>query len=168
MAAFLAQIFENGNLIDIISCVFTVMALVFTLYFWLLDHLSEDENKFLEGKSATRETLRSCLEAIREPCGPEELQGAVETVNRELEIVMNYRFWARSRQRPEYEKINEFYQDSRYLLSSLRRYADSRRDPREAGSLVSVPSLDAAELEDIRSDYHAGLTYILEFVENWS
>ncbi len=162
MGAFISAILKNGNLIDIVSCVFTVLALVFTLYFWLLDHLSEDETKFIEGKPETLAALNACLDTIDHSEDPQKILDAVWDVNKRMEVILNYRFWARSKQKEEYNRINGFYRDSRYLISTLRRSQEKRED-----SLVGLGALNAAEIRDIRTDYRKVLYYIIEFIENW-
>ena len=175
MAAFFAKILDNGNLIDIISCVFTVMALVFTLYFWLLDHLSEDESKFIEGKSETLAVLNKSLKTTEDLMNSKEfseddfdrMRQAIEDVNKKLEIVLNYRFWARSRQKEEYAKVSEFYRDSRYLISTIRRCQESPGQKNDQTSIVGIQTLDPDQVADIRSDYLKGLYFVIEFIENW-
>ena len=162
MGAFISAILKNGNLIDIVSCVFTVLALVFTLYFWLLDHLSEDETKFIEGKPETLAALNACLDLIDHSEDPQKILDAVWDVNKRMEVILNYRFWARSKQKEEYNRINGFYRDSRYLISTLRRSQEKRED-----SLVGLGTLNEAEIRDIRTDYRKVLYYIIEFIENW-
>ncbi len=162
MGAFISAILKNGNLIDIVSCVFTVLALVFTLYFWLLDHLSEDETKFIEGKPETLAALNACLDTIDHSEDPQKILDAVWDVNKRMEVILNYRFWARSKQKEEYNRINGFYRDSRYLISTLRRSQEKRED-----SLVGLGTLNEAEIRDIRTDYRKVLYYIIEFIENW-
>ena len=174
-------------MVDIISCVFTVIALAFTLYLWLLDHLSEDESKFIENKAKILDALKASLsdilsreerEQLRasipvpETAGSESLNAkmlltAVQKVNDQLEVVLNYRFWARSRQRAEYEQIRAFYRDSRYLVSMLRRYEESGTLESARDSLISINAMDGELLEDIRTDYRDGLAFIVEFIENW-
>ena len=161
------KMIENGNLVDIISCIFTIMALVFTLYFWLLDHLSEDETSFIKGRMNTLAILNASLNVIKDSSDPDQLLQAVSDVNKELEVILNYRFWARSKQKDEVGKINEFYSDSRYLVSTIRRHQDAQKTPEAGRSLVGIPSLEPEELEDIRSDYQNGLSYVIEFIENW-
>ena len=78
MKDFLVGLSELGPLIDIISCVFTVLALIFTLYFWLLDNLNEEETKFVEGKGELLKTLnegetRKCPRSERQARSGAEL-----------------------------------------------------------------------------------------------
>lgn len=165
-------------LIDIISCVFTVLALVFTLYFWLLDHLSEDESKFIEGKEKFLKELKECLDTISDNKDPEVLLPIVQKVNNKLEVILNYRFWVRSKKKEDYKKINVFYADSKYLISTIRRYVEAKEDQgsnaavesreMESGSLVRIPVLGEEDLEDIQSDYRNGLMYIIDFIESWN
>ncbi|MBE5826408.1 MAG: hypothetical protein E7307_07190 [Butyrivibrio sp.] len=155
-------------LIDIISCVFTVLALVFTLYFWLLDHLSEDESKFIEGKEEFLNELRECLKTIDNNDEPKALLTNVQKVNNKLEVILNYRFWVRSKKKDDYKKINVFYADSKYLISTIRRYVEAQESKAGGDSLVGIPALGKEDLDDIQSDYRNGLMYIIDFIESWS
>ena len=155
-------------LIDIISCVFTVLALVFTLYFWLLDHLSEDESKFIEGKEEFLNELRECLKTINNNGEPKALLPIVQKVNNKLEVILNYRFWVRSKKKEDYKKINVFYADSKYLISTIRRYVEAQEAEADSDSLVGIPALGKEDLDDIQSDYRNGLMYIIDFIESWN
>ena len=166
MKDFLMGLSEFGPLIDIISCVFTVLALVFTLYFWLLDNLNEEETKFVEGKGELLQSLNECLETVRssEKTDTEKLE-KVREVNGKLEVVLNYRFWGRSTKKEEYGRIAGFCQDSRYLISTMRRLEDGTQSG--TGSLVGVAKLTEEQMDDIWTDYKKGLAYIIDFMENW-
>ena len=179
MGEVLSNFFDSGSLIDIVSCVFTVLALVFTLYFWLLDHLSEEESEFIKEKHKYLKQFRKVLGELRHtkkgdgplpqegPAAAKELLSAVKDITRELEIMLNYRFWGRSRRREDYEKISEFYQDSRYLSSTLQRYLEGE-DMASGGSLLTIRALEDADLREMRGEYCDGLVFIINFVENWS
>lgn len=209
LASFFSRVFGNGNWADIISCIFTIIALAFTLYFWLLDHLSEDESKFIEGKTGTLDALDTSLKTIvkhkEPPCAEDETEAqaaegrenakaedvkevleAISEVNKRLEVILNYRFWARSRQKEEYARISKFYRDSRFLISTMRRYRESvagedavavpssgpvipeSRDLKNDGrSLLSIETFQNSDLWDVCTDYEKGLNYIIEFIENW-
>ncbi len=179
----MAELFEGlakyEAVIDIVSCVFTVLALVFSLYLWLLDHLSEDEYKFIEGKEEFVESLNKCLKTIdgsqdsqdnedrdiqdaRSPL--KDLLENLEEVNSKLEVILNYRFWARSKRKEEYNKISRFHFDTRYLISTLRR----SMEPNIRYSLLNMPELKQEEIDDIKVDYKKGLYYIIDFLEHWS
>ena len=168
MKEILESISQYDYLIEIISCVFTVLALVFTLYFWLLDHLSEDESKFIEGKEKSINELNMCLDTISDSRDPQAFLDMVQNVNNQLEVILNYRFWPRSRQKEEYKKINEFFQDSKYLISTIRRYIEAQKTPELGDTLIGIASLNNDEIEDIQSDYKNGLRYIINFIEAWN
>lgn len=163
-----AGLFHGDAFINIISCAFTVLALVFALYLWLLDHLIEDESKYIAHRAKMLAALRKSLAEINGSVRSEKLLKAIQRVNAHLETALNYRFWTRSKQRKEYNKINAFYRDSLYLVSTLRRSLESETIPEEHKSLLSISSLEAEQLEDIRSDYYDGLMFIIEFIENWN
>ena len=179
MGEVFTNFFDSGSLIDIVSCVFTVLALVFTLYFWLLDHLSEEESEFIKEKHKYLKQFRKVLGELRHTkkggeeapeegaASAKELLSAVKDITRELEIMLNYRFWGRSRRREDYEKINEFYQDSRFLLSTLERYLEGE-DEEEGPGLLSIRALAESDLREMRGEYCDGLVFIINFVENWS
>ncbi len=173
MAEFLFKIIDNGNLIDIISCVFTVLALMFTLYFWLLDQLSEEESKFIENKASLLKSLNKNL-ALLSPTNQDvpsaqDMLYVAESVNEQLEVVLNYRFWSRGKQRDEFAKVYDFFRDSRYLVSTLQRVKEQNggRETAEKESLVAISALKPRELSDIRAEYQKGLSYTIEFFENW-
>ena len=153
--------------LNIISCVFTVLALVFTLYFWLLDKLSEDESKFIEGKKDLLGTLNDCLEKTDGDPELRTLRDCIQAVNEKLEVVVNYRFWTRSSVSDDYQKIQRFYQDSRYLLSTVRRAIESSEPGQTDKSLAAIISIEPVEKADILMDYRRGLRYIIDYVENW-
>ena len=176
MLDFFIKIIDNGNLIDIISCVFTVAALIFTLYFWLLDHLSGEESEFLKSKSDVLETLNGSLTKIKaleciqaeEKNGIQTLLDAIGDVNKQMEVVLSYRFWARGKQKNAYQKVNDFYRDSKYAVSTIRRSLENKENATaDERSLVSIPPLCKEELDDIISDYQKGLSFTIEFIENW-
>ncbi len=170
MLDFISKMIDNGNVIDIISCVFTVAALIFTLYFWLLDHVSEEETEFLKKKPGLLGTLNKSLNKIKEiehskkdeKDDSRTLFNAMSEVNKQMEIVLNYRFWTRGKYKDAYLKVNNFYKDSKYAASAIHRSLEE-----DDTSLVSIKSLRRDELEDIRSDYQKGLSYTIEFIENW-
>ena len=153
--------------LNIISCVFTVLALVFSLYFWLLDKLSEDESKFIEGKKDLLGTLNDCLGKIDGDPELKTLRDCIQGVNEKLEVVVNYRFWTRSSVNNDYQKIQRFYQDSRYLLSTIRRAIESSDPEHQDMSLAAITGLEPVEKADILTDYRRGLKYIIDYVENW-
>ena len=162
MTEFLDRLSSYGPILDIVSCVFTVLALVFTLYFWLLDNLNEEETKFLEGKGELLRTLKDCRDKLKED-GTDWIE-KIQEVTAKLEVVLNYRFWARSSRKEEYNRAYSFYQDSRYLISTLRR-----NDDKAGGqdSIVAVSGLSDKQIDDIKTDYRTGLNYIIDFIENW-
>ena len=162
MTEFLDSLSSYGPIIDIVSCVFTVLALVFTLYFWLLDNLNEEETKFLEGKGELLRALKDCRDELKKD-GTDWIE-KIQEVTAKLEVVLNYRFWARSSKKEEYNRAYSFYQDSRYLISTLRR-----NDDKAGGqdSIVAVSGLSDKQIDDIKTDYRTGLNYIIDFIENW-
>ena len=171
MEGFLEGLTKPEAIIDIVSCAVTVLALVFSLYLWLLDHLSEDEYKFIEGKEKFVESLNNCLKTIDkdqhglDSVSPlKNLLDNLQEVNDKLEVILSYRFWARSKRKEEYNKISQFHFDTRYLISTLRRSLET--DKKE--SLLTMPELRQEEIDDIKVDYKKGLYYIIDFLENWS
>lgn len=166
MQSVFQAIASYDNMIELISCVFGILALAFTLYFWLLDHLSEDESKFIEGKKDYLKNLKDYLYAIGS-VDEQSLLSMVEDVNGSLEVILNYRFWVHGRHKDEHKKLTEFYQDSKYLISTIRRDLDAQGRPEAGKSLVSIPPLDDKEIEDIKANYKNGLIYIIHFIENW-
>ncbi len=167
MTAF-ESISQYDFLINCLSCVGTILALVFTLYLWLLGTLSDDEAKFLEGKKEFLSLLYNSMSAISESKEPEVMLPLMQDINDHLEVIMNYRFWQRTKRKEDFMKINTFYQDSKYLISTLRRCLEVKDNKELKRSLVSVNYLNDEEKADIRDDYRKGLSFIIEFVENWN
>lgn len=174
LSNFMNWLTDGSNSMELISCIFTVLALVFTLYFWLLDKLSDDEADFRRGRAETLALLNDSLRTIR-TCrtsrDPEQILKAAVDVDEKLQLVLNYRFWERDKHRDNYNKIKTFYEDNRYLISTIRRSRDYLREsestPKDKVSLLAVPELTEAEIDDIVSDYDYALNYIIEFLENW-
>lgn len=165
---------DYGTLADVISCILAIIALIFTLYFWLLDHLSDDETKFLEGKSETLDQLKKAADVLEkeknEAClNRKNILETVEKVNRRLEVILNYRFWSRSKQREEYVRIYDFCCDSRYLISALRRSVEKGTVKGEPSVFaISSEELNTEKLKQICAEYMASLMEIIEFFENWN
>ena len=160
-----------GEWADIISCVFTIVALAFTLYLWLLDNLSGDESKFVEKKGEILKELNACLESLEDtskdtPTDEKPSKDFLQTLQKadtQLEALVSYRFWARSKQKEEFEKIRVFHEDSRYLISLIKRLSESTEQPK---SLAAVLPLNRTQLKEIRNAYRNGLLFIIEFIEN--
>ena len=55
-----------GDWIELGSFFLAIIALVFTLYFWLLDQLREEETKFIEGKEEQINKLKDYRDKIKE------------------------------------------------------------------------------------------------------
>ena len=169
------KMIDIENLIDIISCVFTVGALVFTLYFWLLDHLNEEESEFIKNKYDVLKVLKKSYNTIKYPdCvlinGEADctvLLRAIYDASKQMEIILSYRFWARSKYKDTYLRVNNFYRDSKYTISTIRRSIEKDVSFTDEKSLVYIGNLSLDEIEDIRSDYEMGLSYTIEFIENW-
>ena len=53
-------------IINIVSCIFTIAALVFTMYLWLLEQLSGEETRFVEGKAGYISALKGSKSKIKE------------------------------------------------------------------------------------------------------
>ena len=166
MATFL-DFLTKYDILNIISCVFTVVALVFTLYLWLLDKISDDEAKFIEGKADLLEKLNRYLEYVDTVSDKEELLMTVQGVNNELEVILKYRFWVRSKQKEKYKEITDFYHDSKYLISTILRYMEYEKDEKLKQTLVWIPKMDDDEMKDIRDAYQKGLFFIKDFVEEF-
>lgn len=167
MCIYIALLSRSDTIINIVSCLFTVLALVFTLYFWLLDHLSADEAKFIEKKKKYLARLKDCLEILKHSQKPTEILNVIRCVNDILEIILSYRFWANSSLKRDYNAIHEFYTDSRFIISTLQRSIESNNASKQNRSLAYIPELSGPEMEDIKSDYLNGLLYIINFIENW-
>lgn len=162
------------DVVDIIAGVFSVVALIFTLYLWSLDHLSEDESKFIENK---RENVRKLTEIASRIAQPGimymELEDLVTQVNDILCVLVNYRFWVNTENGSFCEKMRSFYEDSRYFISELHRIGevyDRKQNRTMEGhpSVVSIGSDDDDErklLIDMKNKYVKTLWEIIDFLE---
>ncbi|MBQ5341810.1 MAG: hypothetical protein J6W57_07405, partial [Oscillospiraceae bacterium] len=109
------------------------------------------------------ESLRGCRDELDSKKPDSDWFKRIQDVTAQLEVVLNYRFWARSAKKEEYDRIYSFYQDSRYLISTLRRNGEDTGQ----GSIVGVGNLSEEQIGDIKKDYKTGLNYIIDFIENW-
>ena len=156
------------TIIDIASCFFTVLALVFTLHLWLTDHLNEDETKFLESKEELLKLLkdsRKCIQNLN--VVDDSFLEEVRKVNYHLEIMINYRFWMHEKDREGINRIKTFYRDSKYLMSTIRRNEEPF-DGENPHSVLTIEELNASEIDVIKKNYSEGLNYTIGFIENWS
>ena len=162
----LIEILTDYNFwISFISVFLTILALAYTLYYWLLDHLSDDEAEFIKGREGFASDIKDALDSMKpEVSCLETFLPKAEHMTGKLEEILNYRFWARSRKAAEYRKLDAFCKDSRYFISTIRR---SMENPSEPDSLVAIRPLKEEEWDEIREEYSYGLWYLLEFVENW-
>ena len=164
----LIDLFTDYNFwISFISVFLTILALAYTLYYWLLDHVNGDETTFISNKEALLTDIRDCLDTMKDNPEPEKALPGMEHLTAEIELLLNYRFWGYNKRAAEYRRINTFYQDSRYLLSSLRRSLETKEAGAKEASLVAVDRLSDGEWTEICADYRKGLWYLAEFVENW-
>ncbi len=155
----------SGTL-ELISCAFTVFALIFTLYFWLMDHLSGDRNEFAKSKPELLSILKKAIASLDDLHAGSDHQDLIDmilNINQQLEIILAYRFWAYSRRKGEYKKIQAFMRDSKYLISDIRR---SREYTASGESIFAIAPLGEEEIEAIKQNYREGLFYILDFVDN--
>lgn len=163
-------------LVDIISCLFTVIPLGITFRFWLLDHLLEDEMEFLEKKGECIADIDACIEELdRLPVGPyaaedrsearyfDRLLQLMQQVERRLEVIVNYRFWGRKGYREEFKRIRDFYSDNKYLISTVARYSETDG----MNSLVSVSSLEEEDKRSLFEEYRKGLVFVKVFIKEW-
>lgn len=168
MVKIIQPLFSYEALINVISCVITALALAFTLYLWLINHLSEDESKFIEVKEKFLEELRGYLVTISGNKEPQVLLPIVQKVNNKLEVILSYRFWVHSKKKEDYKEIKRFYIGSKYLISTIRRYVDVKEKVVTCASLVRIDSIKDEYMEEIQNDYRNGLIYIIDFLESWN
>lgn len=156
--------------INVIACASAVIALGVTLYLWLLERLNEDESKYIQEKETYVKTLNAYLDKLMRSDETDEFESLlniVQQVNYEVAIILNYKFWARSKHKEDYKKIKEFYRDSRYLISTIRRYRESIGSGCLGSSVINIDKITDLELTDIQEEYRKGLRFIIFFVENW-
>ena len=111
--------------------------------------------------------LNRYLEYVDTVSDKEELLMTVQGVNNELEVILKYRFWVRSKQKEKYKEITDFYHDSKYLISTILRYMEYEKDEKLKQTLVWIPKMDDDEMKDIRDAYKNGLFFIRDFVEEF-
>ena len=181
---------DYDSILNLISCIFTVAALIFALYCFLLEQLGADESDFLRSKDEKVKVLSECLDKIKTQTDifyqtydkknnkvldnsttvktVKIVLESIKEVNNQLEIIMSYRFWVRSKVKKEYGIINVFHNDSKYLISTMERYLEAKKGKAVSGSLIEISTLEPRDIEDIYSDYGRGLEYILDFIKNWN
>lgn len=169
-------------IINIVSCIFTIAALVFTMYLWLLEQLSGEETRFVEGKAGYISALKGSKSKIKEyeikfDNGSEQdssdftaedkdieaIRDIIDEVNGQLEIIVNYRFWNRNAHKKDFERIKKFYGDSKYLTSTITRYIE----PYDDNTLIEIGRFDLQTIKEIIRQYIKGLDFIIIFLEDW-
>lgn len=165
-------------IINIVTCIFTIAALVFTMYLWLLEQLSGEETRFVEGKAGYIRALKGSKgkiddfkkkfekendSALAEDKDIEEIRDIIDEVNGQLEIIVNYRFWNRNAHKKDFEKIKKFYTDSKYLTSTITRYTEEDDD----NTLIEIGRFDLQTIKEIIRQYIKGLDFIIIFLEDW-
>ena len=164
-------------IINIVTCIFTIAALVFTMYLWLLEQLSGEETRFVEGKAGYIRALKGSKgkiddfkkkfekendSALAEDKDIEEIRDIIDEVNGQLEIIVNYRFWNRNAHKKDFEKIKKFYTDSKYLTSTITRYTEE-----DDNTLIEIGRFDLQTIKEIIRQYIKGLDFIIIFLEDW-
>lgn len=165
-------------IINIVTCIFTIAALVFTMYLWLLEQLSGEETRFVEGKAGYIRALKGSKgkiddfkkkfekendSALAEDKDIEEIRDIIDEVNGQLEIIVNYRFWNRNAHKKDFERIKKFYTDSKYLTSTITRYTEEDDD----NTLIEIGRFDLQTIKEIIRQYIKGLDFIIIFLEDW-
>ena len=124
--------------------------------------------------------LNACLESLEDtskdtPTDEKPSKDFLQTLQKadtQLEALVSYRFWARSKQKEEFEKIRVFHEDSRYLISLIKRLTEPPKrsnlseSTEQPKSLAAVLPLNRTQLKEIRNAYRNGLLFIIEFIEN--
>jgi hypothetical protein len=125
--------------LEIVSCVFTVVALLFSLYMWLIDRNDEDNMEFYQHKKEYLETLTTQRELIANADNADKKKAAgdiaqsIDEINTTLRIITAFRFWGRSRWYDRFPELQKLFSDSVVLSSQLKR---SREEKTE--SLVGI------------------------------
>ena len=128
-----------SSILEIVSCVFTVVALLFSLYMWLIDRNDEDNMEFYQHKKEYLETLTTQRELIANADNADKKNAAgdiaqsIYEINTTLRIITAFRFWGRSRWYDRFPELQKLFSDSVVLSSQLKR---SREEKTE--SLVGI------------------------------
>ncbi|MCR4928545.1 MAG: hypothetical protein K5988_00955 [Lachnospiraceae bacterium] len=149
---------NNAIFIDIISCVFTVIALVFTLYLWLLDQ-RDDEKDYVENKREYIQKLDAIINNIDDrsnPAGIVEQMGKADSV---IEEVISYRFWANTPHYKIIKEMEEFHKNSKYYISALKRISEQLEEQ-------SIFYIDVNQKLELRNRYIKKLSYFINFLKN--
>ena len=170
------QLFIREHIIDIVACISAVIALFYTLYFWLLDHTIDDVSKFIGSKRVFLAVFRDSKKRLQSLIiltnssniilenELEILLEVAENVHEQLAIILNYRSWMFSKQLEAYSMMKILYCDIGYLTSTLRR----SKEQISKESLINIPALGDEDLEHIRNNLLYELDYIIEFVDSWN
>ena len=156
-----------SSILEIISCLFTVLALIFSLYLWMLDKMNDDKSAFIDKKKEYLNFIIDKKEELQKNISVKNMLKSIQELNAELEIILNYRFWERSNKRQDYIKIKNFFIDNKYLISNIKRYIEEKECKPRKGSLISIFDFEE-EINNIKKDYNNVLSYILLFLENWN
>lgn len=171
------DIIKNLQLGSVISCVVTVLALVFTLYLWLIDHLNADEDSYIENKREYILKLEEYYSKVsRRECTVECFAQIVEEVNDLLFILLHYRFWERSIKKEDYKKMTNLYYDSKYLLSELVRIDETQYIKEQEGnksdkekmllkSVMSESDVEGKLIVEIRNCYSDKIKDLIFFLK---
>lgn len=167
-----------GYTIEFISCIATIIALIFTLYLWLLDKIGDDRAEYLKVRRQFIADLNNGIIRLRNlnktntvpqrnnSHAYKQILSTIEDMNDELGKILSYRFWERNAQSDDYNKITDFHSGSRYLISTLKRYDNSLKNSGTSDTIVGIQPLSPQEIDDMISDYITGLEFILEFVDD--
>ncbi|MBO4653360.1 MAG: hypothetical protein IKI15_11735 [Lachnospiraceae bacterium] len=166
-----------SSILEIVSCVFTVVALLFSLYMWLIDRNDEDNMEFYKKKKKYLETLykdREIIEVIDETANEkkelsEKMQDtwdtsvAIDEINNTLRIITAFRFWGRSRWYDRFPELQKLFSDSIVLSSQLKRCCEEKTE-----SLVGIRFHEfyGNQLPKLRKDYLEKLDSAIVFLEH--
>ena len=128
-----------SSILEIVSCVFTVVALLFSLYMWLIDRNDEDNMEFYQNKKDYLDTLEHYRDVIVQTDDADkkkeasEIAEAIDEINTTLRIITAFRFWGRSRWYDRFPELQKLFSDSIVLSSQLKRSSEEIQE-----SLVGI------------------------------
>lgn len=149
---------NNAIFIDIISCFFTVIALVFTLYLWLLDQ-RDDEKDYVENKSKYIKQLEATINTIDNKSNAGFIVEQMCKADSVIEEVISYRFWANTPHYRIIKDMEEFHKNSKYYISAIKRI-DVHFEQE------SIFYIDINQKLELKSRYIKKLSYFINFLKN--
>lgn len=160
--------FGISEITSIVSCLFTVLALCFTLYFWTIDNRNDDEISFFEKKRTYIQDLLMLSSKIKE-CNKatEDMAMLISDANDILQIIMHYRFWSNRKENDMVAIIQKLYEDGYYFVSEIERSVKVSGEEKKLNSMLDMDynNINNKLLIRTRDDYLERLDDIIVFLK---